>query len=174
MRNSITNAYVPDEVNANNNTVDAAMTGSGNTSVLEFAGDATVSANYIAETTTADLGTLVQVTSAGMYLVSFSFVFTGAVNVAGGISFNSALTALTADPVVGVAGVIFAQDATSAVDLNTQIGGEVCVRVTQADIASANGASFRFLATNSGGAAPVGIVVSSVQYRIEKIASLSV
>jgi hypothetical protein len=153
-----------------NTVINATPTGSTDTAVLRFNAAATIVGTALSEATTAAAGTIVTLGETGMFSVELTLGFTGAVAVAAGIGFGMAAAPIVADPVVGTDGVIKAADmlmvasSTQVIDLGT------VVNVSSAAVAAGT-ATLRFLATNSGGAAPVGVVAASVNYRILKVAN---
>ena len=155
---------------ASNDTVDAGMTGSTDTAVLEFAAAATPVGPSITEATTATAGTVVTIGHTGLYGVQLTLGFTGAVAVAAGIGINMAAAPIVADPVVGTDGVIKAADMLMVADSTQVVDLATNFQVTAA--LAAAGFTLRFLATDSNGAAPAGIVVASVAYRLMKIANI--
>lgn len=170
---SINGAYVSDEVSATNDTANASFTGTTDTAVMRMnTSGAATGAMQVA--TTAASGTVITLNSAGLYMFSISMFYLGAVSVAAGISYGASNAApITADPLVGVANVIWAVDLVGIAASSNPISHSVPVRVVQAEIAAGT-STLRIHATNSAGAAPVGIVAVGVQYRLEKIADLSV
>jgi hypothetical protein len=171
---SINDGIVSLGTSASNLTLNAAFTGSVDTSICRFNAAATT-AGDISETTTVADGTIVLISAPGLYHVAFSFTGTGAVNIAGGISFGAATAvAIVADPVVNVANVVASADIVSIAANIQEVTLSGVFEVTAAAVAlgagtGAGAARVMFHATNSAGAVPVGIAVASAQYRIIKI-----
>jgi hypothetical protein len=174
---SLNQGLVTQSTSATNQTLQAGFTGTADTSICRF-NAAGITAGSVTETTTAADGTIVLLTTPGLYHVSFSFTFVGAVAVAGGISFGAATAAaIVADPVVNVANVIASADMVSLAGVTQQMALSAIFFVTQAAATlalagstAAGTARVMFHATNSAGAVPVGIPVASAQYRILKLA----
>jgi len=164
------NEAVLTELNSATNTVlNATPTGSTDTAVLRMNAAATVAGSAVTEATTAAAGTIITIAQPGLWSIDFTAAFTGAVAVQLGIGFNMAAAPIVADPVVGTDGVVKAADmlmvatSTQALDLGTTF----LVTAAQA----ATGFTVRLLGTNSAGAAPVGIVAGSVNYRLLQLAN---
>jgi hypothetical protein len=173
---SLNQALVTNPTSASNNTLQAGFTGTTDTSICRFNAAGTVVGD-MTETTTAADGTIILITSPGVYHVSFSCTVLGAVAIAAGISFGaSTAVAITADPVVDVANVIESQDVVSIAVLQFQVSLSAIVTVTGAAATLAiagstavDTARIMFHLTNSAGAAPVGVPAASGQYRIQKL-----
>ncbi len=148
----------------------AAFTGSNNTSIVEWNVGATApfGGNSFVETRSATDGTDIAISSPGIYQVDFDLAFTGAVVVATGFSLG-ATGVITADPVVGVNGVVkVADDADSNANMTQVLSLSTAVAVRAAQVASGL-ANINFWATDGAAGAPVGVVAAGVQYRIQKL-----
>lgn len=155
-----------------NNTINATPTGSTNDAVLRFnaAGTATEDdPGTFTETTTAADGTSLAIKKAGIYLFTFTATLTGAVPVFFGISQDVAAAGLVNDPAFATTGFLAIADCLSVASNTAVCSLMATVYVSRALAASATGSVLRCHATNSGNAAPVGIVAGSVQYRVALI-----
>jgi hypothetical protein len=163
-------AILTSQAEASNSVINATPTGSTDDVILRMNAAATIVGVGIAEVTTAAAGTIVTISTPGIFSVSLTLGFTGAVAVAAGIGINMATAPITADPVVGTDGVIKAADmlmvasSTQVVDLATTF------QCTAAQ--AATGMTLRFVASNSANAAPVGVVAASVAYRLQKLCNI--
>ncbi len=169
MRPQTNQAILTSQATLINDTVDAGMTGSTDDVILEFAGAATAGGVGLAEVTTAANGSIITVSSPGIYSIDFDLAFSGAVAVAAGIGINMATAPITADPVVGTDGVIKAADMLMVASSIQAYSSATTILVSA--VQAAAGLTIRFIASNSANAAPVGVVVASVAYRIMKIAN---
>lgn len=146
-------------------------TGSTDTAVVRFSDFTTViiTGTGISQTSGAVNGTIVTLAEPGLYEIDLTLGSTGAVAIAAGIGINMAAAPIVADPVVGTDGVIKALD-TLGVALGNwpiELGTKILVSGAQAQA----GSTVRALATNSAGAAPVGLVGTEGQLRIRKLFS---
>jgi len=153
----------------NNSVLNATPTGSTDTAVLRMnvAAAVPIGGRSINEVNSAANGTVLTISSSGVFQVDLELAFTGAVAVQAGIGFNMAAAPIVADPVFGTDGVIKAADMLMVATSTQAISFSTYIVVTAAQAAA--GATLRFLATNSAGAAPVGIVAASVAYRVRKM-----
>lgn len=166
---SINLATVPASTNARQgNTINATPTGSTDDVILRFDNVNAVTATAIAVATTAANGTILTISEPGAYMVDLDLAWTGAVAIGAGIGVNMAAAPITNDPVLGVDGVIKATDVLGVANFTGHIGLSTVIYVTPAQAAA--GLTVRFVASNSGNAAPVGLVAASGAYRIAQIA----
>jgi hypothetical protein len=159
------------------NTLNAVPTGSGDTSILRFNVDPADTNTYTVTTTAVD-GTVILILEPGIYLATLDFVFADAGAVAAGISFGAATAAaITADPVVNVAGVIVSADVDGDLNGDQPVHLEAvfeargaAVTLARAGSTAVGAARVMFHASNSAGAAPTLITAASAQYRVQKLA----
>ncbi len=170
-KNSINQASLATDQNSRNGrTINAVPTGGPDDAVLRFdVVSAVVGNSSIAVVTTAANGTVATISEAGAYQIDLSLDWTGAVAIAAGIGIN--MTIFTVDPALGVDGVIKATDVLGVAAFTGHIELSTTVYVTGAQAAA--GLTVRFLATNSAGAAPAGLVVAFGGWRISQIAQVS-
>ncbi len=157
-----------------NRVAQAGFTGTTDTAIVRMNAAAAVNVGgAFNEVTTAADGTIITVVSPGLYLAVFTWAVTGAVSIGVGIGIDLAQAgAIVADPAYATAGVIQADDPITSVAALVLIAtseGTFTVSAAQA----AAGRTVMFMATNSAGAAPVGMVAASMSYRITKIAEIA-
>ncbi len=170
--NSINLASLDGTVNATAvRALNAAFTGAVDAAVLRFDTFTNLAGTRVVVTTTGDNGTIITINSPGVYKVDLSVTATGAVAAACGIGVNMAAAPIVADPVLGVDGVIKATDNLGVVAMTQLIELSTVVYVTGAQAAA--GLTVRFLATDSEGGAPAGLVLAFSGARVQQLAQVS-
>lgn len=148
------------------------FTGTTNTAVLLFQdANSSDTGRGFQATNSATLGTVLTIVQAGIYALDLFWSFTGAVSVGFGIGLNLAAAPIVADPAWATAGIVAALDPLTGAAAVTY-GGVLSTKITVPQSLVNSGAIVHFLATNSAGAAPVGLIAASMAYRATKIADL--
>jgi hypothetical protein len=151
-------------------TLNATPTGSTDTAVLRWDTIVVPATDpQVSFTTTAAAGTIVTLTESGVYLVDLTLALTGAVAIAAGIGQDMAAAPIVADPAVGTDGVFQANDFLAVAANTAGIRFATALYVDESESPS----TIRFLATNSAGAAPVGLVAATASFRIVKVANIA-
>lgn len=173
-KQSINAGYLLNEQRNTNsgNTLGGTPTGTTDTAVLGFVNTAAALNSGVSPSTQAASGTIVSISQPGIYFIKLALDWTGAVAIQAGIGINMAASPIVANPVLGTDGVRASTDVLGVASFTGHIELTWVEYIDQADADLPT--TVRFLATNSAGAAPVGLVAAFGSFSITQIAPLQV